>query len=198
MAPLCKITMRYAVLLILLLASMHPILTQTHLDDAQNPHFAESGSVDVIEEIEPNNLNTTGQEVYPGDVVSGSVDMWDDELDYYGVWLESGQTLLLTLSHAAGDGVSMSVWDEEGTHIGASNPGKTRDTLFFDEEKTDYGGKYTVSVNATMTEAGGGAYVLEIDAGYIVNWYAPQVGWNAATEMFDAKGDLLYTESLSS
>jgi hypothetical protein len=177
---------------------MHPVLTQTHLDDAQNPHFAESGSVDVIEEIEPNNLNTTGQEVYPGDVVSGSVDMWDDELDYYGVWLESGQTLLLTLSHAAGDGVSMSVWDEEGTHIGASNPGKTRDTLFFDEEKTDYGGKYTVSVNATMTEAGGGAYVLEIDAGYMVNWYAPQVGWNAATEMFDAKGDLLYTESLSS
>ena len=190
--------MRYAVLLILLLASMHPILTQTHLDDAQNPHFAESGSVDVIEEIEPNNLNTTGQEVYPGDVVSGSVDMWDDELDYYGVWLESGQTLLLTLSHAAGDGVSMSVWDEEGTHIGASNPGKTRDTLFFDEEKTDYGGKYTVSVNATMTEAGGGAYVLEIDAGYMVNWYAPQVGWDAATEMFDAKGDLLYTKSLSS
>ena len=198
MAPSSKVAMRYAVLLILLLASMHPLLTQPHLDDAQKPHFAASGSVDVIEEIEPNNLNTTGQEVYPGDVLRGAVDMWDDELDYFGVWLESGQTLLLTLSHAAGDGVSMSVWDEEGTHIGASNPGKTRDTLFFDEEKTDYGGKYTVSVNATMTEAGGGAYVLEIDAGYMVNWYSPQVGWNAATEMFDAKGDLLYTKSLSS
>ena len=92
----------------------------------------------------------------------------------------------------------MSVWDEEGTHLGASNPGKTRDTLFFGEDKTDYGGQYIVSVNATMTEAGGGAYVLEIDAGYVVNWYAPQIGWNAATEMFDAKGNLLYTESLSS
>ena len=92
----------------------------------------------------------------------------------------------------------MSVWDEEGTHLGASNPGKTRDTLFLGEEETDYGGQYIVSVNATMTEAGGGAYVLEIDAGYLVHWYAPQVGWNAATEMFDAKGNLLYTESLSS
>jgi hypothetical protein len=192
------IAMRFTVLVILLLASMHPMLAQPSLHDGGNPYFAEAGNVDVIQEIEPNNLNTTGQEVYPGDVVRGSVDMWSDELDYFGVWLEPGQTLLLTLSHAAGDGVSMSVWDEEGTHLGASNPGKTRDTLFLGEEETDYGGQYIVSVNATMTEAGGGAYVLEIDAGYLVNWYAPQVGWNAATEMFDAKGNLLYTESLSS
>ena len=190
--------MRFTVLVILLLASMHPMLAQPSLHDGGNPYFAEAGNVDVIQEIEPNNLNTTGQEVYPGDVVRGSVDMWSDELDYFGVWLEPGQTLLLTLSHAAGDGVSMSVWDEEGTHLGASNPGKTRDTLFLGEEQTDYGGQYIVSVNATMTEAGGGAYVLEIDAGYLVHWYAPQVGWNAATEMFDAKGNLLYTESLSS
>ena len=190
--------MRFAVLVILLLASMQPMLSQSSLDDGENPYFTEAGNVDVIQEIEPNNLNTTGQEVYPGDVVRGSVDMWSDELDYFGVWLEPGQTLLLTLSHAAGDGVSMSVWDEEGTHLGASNPGKTRDTLFLGEEETDYGGQYIVSVNATMTEAGGGAYVLEIDAGYLVHWYAPQVGWNAATEMFDAKGNLLYTESLSS
>ena len=191
-------TMRFTVLVILLLASMHPMLAQPSLHDGGNPYFAEAGNVDAIQEIEPNNLNTTGQEVYPGDVVRGSVDMWSDELDYFGVWLEPGQTLLLTLSHAAGDGVSMSVWDEEGTHLGASNPGKTRDTQFLGEEETDYGGQYIVSVNATMTEAGGGAYVLEIDAGYLVNWYAPQVGWNAATEMFDAKGNLLYTESLSS
>ena len=190
--------MRFTVLVILLLASMHPMLAQPSLHDGGNPYFAEAGNVDVIQEIEPNNLNTTGQEVYPGDVVRGSVDMWSDELDYFGVWLEPGQTLLLTLSHAAGDGVSMSVWDEEGTHLGASNPGKTRDTLFLGEEETDYGGQYIVSVNATMTEAGGGAYVLEIDAGYLVHWYAPQVGWNTATEMFDAKGNLLYTESLSS
>ena len=198
MRQLKPLLMRFTVLVILLLASMHPMLAQPSLHDGGNPYFAEAGNVDVIQEIEPNNLNTTGQEVYPGDVVRGSVDMWSDELDYFGVWLEPGQTLLLTLSHAAGDGVSMSVWDEEGTHLGASNPGKTRDTLFLGEEETDYGGQYIVSVNATMTEAGGGAYVLEIDAGYLVNWYAPQVGWNAATEMFDAKGNLLYTESLSS
>jgi hypothetical protein len=190
--------MRFAVAMILILALMHPMLTQPSLDDVGNPSFADAGYVDVIQEIEPNDLNTTGQEVYPGDVIRGAVDMWNDELDYFGVWLEPGQTLLLTLSHAAGDGVSMSVWDEEGTHLGASNPGKTRDTLFLGEEETDYGGLYIVSVNATMTEAGGGAYVLEIDAGYLVHWYAPAVGWNAATEMFDAKGNLLYTESLSS
>jgi len=198
MCQLKPSTMRFTVLVILLLASMHPMLAQPSLHEGGDPYFAEAGNVDVIQEIEPNNLNTTGQEVYPGDVVRGSVDMWSDELDYFGVWLEPGQTLLLTLSHAAGDGVSMSVWDEEGTHLGASNPGKTRDTLFLGEEETDYGGLYIVSVNATMTEAGGGAYVLEIDAGYLVHWYAPAVGWNAATEMFDAKANLLYTESLSS
>jgi len=198
MCQLKPSTMRFTVLVILLLASMHPMLAQPSLHDGGDPYFAEAGNVDVIQEIEPNNLNTTGQDVYPGDVVRGSVDMWSDELDYFGVWLEPGQTLLLTLSHAAGDGVSMSVWDEEGTHLGASNPGKTRDTLFLGEEETDYGGLYIVSVNATMTEAGGGAYVLEIDAGYLVHWYAPAVGWNAATEMFDAKANLLYTESLSS
>ena len=190
--------MRFAVAMILIFALMHPMLTQPSLDDVANPSFTDAGYVDVIQEIEPNDLNTTGQEVYPGDVIRGAVDMWNDELDYFGVWLEPGQTLLLTLSHAAGDGVSMSVWDEEGNHLGASNPGKTRDTLFLGEEETDYGGLYIVSVNATMTEAGGGAYVLEIDAGYLVHWYAPAVGWNAATEMFDAKGNLLYTESLSS
>lgn len=198
MGPFKAQPMRFNVVVLLILALMHPMLTQPSLDDVENPYFTDAGYVDVIQEIEPNDLNTTDQEVYPGDVVRGAVDMWNDELDYFGVWLEPGQTLLLTLSHAAGDGVSMSVWDEEGTHLGASNPGKTRDTLFLGEDETDYGGQYIVSVNATMTEAGGGAYVLEIDAGYLVNWYAPQVGWNAATEMFDAKGNLLYTESLSS
>ena len=122
--------MRFAVVMILILALMHPMLAQPSLDDMENPFFTDAGYVVVIQEIEPNDLNTTGQEVYPGDVVRGAVDMWNDELDYFGVWLEPGQTLLLTLSHAAGDGVSMSVWDEEGTHLGASNPGKTRDTLF--------------------------------------------------------------------
>ena len=198
MHPSKPLPMRFTVLVILLVASMQPLLAQSSLEDTKNPFFTDDGRVDVIQELEPNNLNTTGQDVYPGDVVRGAVDMWSDEVDYFGVWLEPGQTLLLTLSHAAGDGVSMSVWDEEGTHLGASNPGKIRDTLFLGEEETDFGGQYIVSVNATMTEAGGGAYVLEIDAGYLVNWYAPEVGWNAATEMFDAKGNLLYTESLSS
>ena len=99
--------MRIPVLVILLLASMQPMLAQPSYDEGGNPHFADAGSVDVIQEIEPNNLNTTGQEVYPGDVVRGAVDMWSDEFDYFGVWLEPGQTLLLTLSHAAGDGVTM-------------------------------------------------------------------------------------------
>ena len=178
---------------------MQPMLTHSTLDDASSsPQLTTAGSVDVIEEIEPNNVNTSGQEVYPGDVLRGDVDMWDDGIDYFTVWLESGQTLLLTLSHASGDGVSMSVWDGENTHLGASNPGKTRDTIFLGEEETADGGQFIVSVNATMTEAGGGAYVLEIDAGYMVNWYAPEIGWNAATEMFDAKGNLMYTSSLTS
>ena len=191
--------MRNTIAFILLLALMQPMLTHSTLEDASlSPQFTTAGSVDVIEEVEPNNVNTSGQEVYPGDVLRGDVDMWDDRHDYFTVWLESGQTLLLTLSHASGDGVSMSVWDGENTHLGASNPGKTRDTLFLGEEETADGGQYIVSVNATMTEAGGGAYVLEIDAGYLVNWYAPEIGWNAAMEMFDAKGNLMYTSSLSS
>ena len=105
------------------------------------------------------------------------------------------QTLLLTLSHASGDGVSMSVWDEENTHLGSSNPSKTRDTIFLGEEETDLGGVYSVSINATMTEAGGGAYVLEVDAGYEVNWNS---GWYVASDIYDAKGNIMYTSELSS
>ena len=191
--------MRVAVITILLLTAMYPLVTSTSLEENSfEPQFTGASGVDVISETEPNNVNTSGQEVYPGDVVRGAVDMWDDRHDWFNVWLEPGQTLLLTLSHASGDGVSMSVWDEENTHLGVSNPSKTRDTIFLDEDDTDMGGAYSVSINATMTEAGGGAYVLEIDAGYTVQWYSPEVGWYAASEQYDANGDLMYTSSLSS
>ena len=191
--------MRVAVITILLLTAMYPLVTSTSLEENSfEPQFTGASGVDVISESEPNNVNTSGQEVYPGDVVRGAVDMWDDRHDWFNVWLEPGQTLLLTLSHASGDGVSMSVWDEENTHLGVSNPSKTRDTIFLDEDDTDMGGAYSVSINATMTEAGGGAYVLEIDAGYTVQWYSPEVGWYAASEQYDANGDLMYTSSLSS
>jgi len=153
--------------------------------------------VSLVQESEPNNSNTTVDEAYPGDVIVGDVDMWSDDQDWYGIWLEPGQTLLLTLSHASGDGVSMAVWDEEGTSYGASNPGKVRDTMFLNEEQTEMGGMYTIAINATMTEAGGGAYVLEVDAGYDVEWYAPSVGWYAAMETYDARGELMYTSTLS-
>ena len=92
----------------------------------------------------------------------------------------------------------MSVWDEENTNYGSSNPAKTRDTLFLGEDETEVGGVYSVAINATMTEAGGGAYVLEIDAGYIVNWYSPEVGWNVASDIYDAKGNIMYTSVLDS
>ena len=191
--------MRTVVISILILALLQPFFATPTLEDNQfTPKFSESSGVEVINEIEPNNVNTSGQEVYPGDVVRGAVDMWDDKHDWFTVWLESGQTMLLTLSHASGDGVSMSVWDEENTHLGVSNPSKTRDTIFLGEEETDMGGAYTVSVNATMTEAGGGAYVLEIDAGYDVQWYSPELGWYAASEQYNAKGELMYTSSLTS
>ncbi|RJU83776.1 MAG: hypothetical protein DWC05_07730, partial [Candidatus Poseidoniales archaeon] len=189
--------MRYAIVALLLLAALQPMMTQTTLDEPV-VWMSETGGVDVIGEVEPNNANTSGQEVYPGDVVRGAVDMWDDKHDWYSVWLEPGQTLLLTLSHASGDGVSMSVWDEENTHYGTSNPGKTRDTMFLNEEQTNVGGAYSVSVNATMTEAGGGAYVLEIDAGYNVEWYSPSAGWYIAADTYDAKGNIMYTSELSS
>ena len=193
----CLGFMRHAIVALLLLAALHPIMTQTTLDEPVT-WMSEAGGVDVIGEVEPNNANTSGQEVYPGDVVRGAVDMWDDKHDWYSVWLEPGQTLLLTLSHASGDGVSMSVWDEENTHYGTSNPGKTRDTMFLNEEQTNVGGVYSVSVNATMTEAGGGAYVLEIDAGYNVEWYSPSAGWYVAADTYDAKGNIMYTSELSS
>ena len=190
--------MRIAVLTILLLAALHPMLNSTSLEELQTPNLTASDGVDLISESEPNDSNTTGQEVYPGDVVRGTVDMWNDQQDWYSVWLEPGQTLLLTLSHASGDGVSMSVWDEENTNYGSSNPAKTRDTLFLGEDETEVGGVYSVAINATMTEAGGGAYVLEIDAGYIVNWYSPEVGWNVASDIYDAKGNIMYTSVLDS
>ena len=191
--------MRIAIIFILILASLQPILLSNSLEEEFNPnYFSSSSGVEVINEVEPNNVNTSGQEVYPGDVVRGAVDMWNDKHDWYSVWLEPGQTLLLTLSHASGDGVSMSVWDENNTFLGSSNPGKTRDTIFLGEEQTEIGGVFSVSIDATMTEAGGGAYVLEIDAGYMVNWYAPEVGWYVATDIYDAKGNIMYTSSLSS
>ncbi len=191
--------MRVAVITILLLTAMYPLVTSTSLDESPfEPQFTGASGVEVISEVEPNNVNTSGQEVYPGDVVRGTVDMWDDKHDWFKIWLEPGQTLLLTLSHASGDGVSMSVWDEENTHLGVSNPSKTRDTIFLGEEETDMGGAYLVSINSTMTEVGGGAYVLEIDAGYAVQWYSPEVGWYAASEQYNAKDELMYTSSLTS
>ena len=193
--------MRFTVLAVLLLASLHPMMVDidhSKFNDELLISFTEGSGVDVIAEAEPNDSNTTGQEVYPGDVVRGTVNMWEDRQDWYSVWLEPGQTLLLTLSHASGDGVSMSVWDEENSHWGSSNPAKTRDTIFLGEEETEVGGVYSVSINATMTEAGGGAYVLEIDAGYVVNWYSPEIGWNVASEVYDAKGNTMYTSALSS
>ena len=190
--------MRKIVVSLLLLALLSPFLTSNVLEDGKSFQRSSDGGVEVIEEIEPNNVNTSGQEMYPGDVVRGTVDMWSDKIDWYSIWLEPGQTLLLTLSHASGDGVSMSVWDEENTHLGSSNPSKTRDTIFLGEEETDLGGVYSVSINATMTEAGGGAYVLEVDAGYEVNWYSAAAGWYVASDIYDAKGNIMYTSELSS
>ena len=190
--------MRFALVALLLMAAMSPMFAPSVLEEPADIRLAAGDGVDVIAEVEPNDQNTSGQEVYPGDVVRGTVDMWDDKQDWFSVWLEPGQTLLLTLSHASGDGVSMSVWDEENTHHQTSNPGKMRDTIFLGEEETELGGVYSVAVNATMTEAGGGAYVLEIDAGYDVHWYAPSAGWYVAADTYDAKGNILYTSELSS
>jgi hypothetical protein len=191
--------MRKVVIVILLLTALHPMLSSSELDNSPlEVQFTGASGVEVINEVEPNNVNTSGQEVYPGDVVRGTVDMWDDKHDWFKIWLEPSQTMLLTLSHASGDGVSMSVWDEENTHLGVSNPSKTSDTIFLGEDETDMGGAYSVSINSTMTEVGGGAYVLEIDAGYQVQWYSPEVGWYAASEQYNAKGELMYTSSLSS
>ena len=190
--------MRYTLVAMLLFAALNPMFVTQTLEDEPTAWFTAGEGVEVISEVEPNNVNTSGQEVYPGDVLRGAVDMWDDKHDWFSVWLEPGQTLLLTLSHASGDGVSMAVWDEENTHHATSNPGKTRDTIFLDEEKTEVGGVYSVAVNATMTEAGGGTYVLEIDAGYEVQWYAPSAGWYVAADTYDAKGNIMYTSTLSS
>jgi len=190
--------MRYLIASILIFAALNPLMTSSTLNEPPISWLTEENGVEVINEVEPNNVNTSGQEVYPGDVVRGAVNMWDDKHDWYSVWLEPGQTLLLTLSHASGDGVSMSVWDEENTYYNSTNPGKLRDTIFLNEEETSVGGVYSVSVNATMTEAGGGAYVLEIDAGYVVQWYSPSAGWFVAADTYDAKGNIMYTSELTS
>ena len=118
--------MRYTLVAMLLFAALNPMFVTQTLEDEPTAWFTAGEGVEVISEVEPNNVNTSGQEVYPGDVLRGAVDMWDDKHDWFSVWLEPGQTLLLTLSHASGDGVSMAVWDEENTHHATSNPGKTR------------------------------------------------------------------------
>ena len=117
--------MRIAIISILILASLQPVLLSNSLEEefTQN-YFSSSVGVEVINEVEPNNVNTSGQEVYPGDVVRGAVDMWNDKHDWYSVWLRPGQTLLLTLSHASGDGVSMSVWDEKIRYLDLVIPEK--------------------------------------------------------------------------
>ena len=84
--------MRVAVITILLLTAMYPLVTSTSLDESPlEPQFTGASGVDVISEVEPNNVNTSGQEVYPGDVVRGTVDMWDDKHDWFKIWLEPGQ-----------------------------------------------------------------------------------------------------------
>ena len=88
--------MRITVLTILLLAALHPMVNSTNLEELRTPNFTASDGVELFLESEPNDSNTTGQEVYPGDVVRGTVDMWNDQQDWYSVWLEPGQTLLLT------------------------------------------------------------------------------------------------------
>ena len=55
-------------------------MVHSTLDESSHaPLFTTAGSVDVIEEIEPNDVNTSGQVVYPGDVLRGAVDMWDEQ-----------------------------------------------------------------------------------------------------------------------
>ena len=88
--------MRIALVAILLMSVMNPLFSQVELQDESPVLLADGNGVQVIEEIEPNNVNTTGQEVYPGDVVRGAVDMWDDKHDWYSVW----RTWSSPLAHA--------------------------------------------------------------------------------------------------
>ena len=71
--------MRITVLTILLLAAFHPMISTNTLEELPVPSFSGSDGVELIMESEPNDSNTTGQEVYPGDVVRGTVDMWSDQ-----------------------------------------------------------------------------------------------------------------------
>ena len=86
--------MRFTVLTILLLAAIHPMVNTNTLDELTAPFLSDSNGVELIMESEPNDSNTTGQEVYPGDVVRGTVDMWTDNQDWYSVWLEPGLSLI--------------------------------------------------------------------------------------------------------
>ena len=61
--------MRFAIVALLVFAAMNPMLTPHALDEDSTAWFTEAAGVEVINEVEPNNANTSGQEVYPGDVV---------------------------------------------------------------------------------------------------------------------------------
>ena len=53
--------MRIALVAILLMSVMNPLFTQVELQDESPVLLADGNGVQVIEEIEPNNVNTTGQ-----------------------------------------------------------------------------------------------------------------------------------------
>ena len=88
--------MRIALVAILLMSVINPLFTQVELQDEPPMLLADGNGVQVIEEIEPNNVNTTGQEVYPGDVVRGAVDMWNDKM----IGIPFGLSLVKPSAHA--------------------------------------------------------------------------------------------------
>ena len=77
--------MRFALVVLLVSAALYPMLTVDPTLEDKHPKFTLGQGVDIIFEVEPNNVNSSGQTVYPGDVVRGAVDMWSDEHDWFSV-----------------------------------------------------------------------------------------------------------------
>ena len=57
---------------------------------------------------------------------------------------------------------------------------------------------YVIDNNEIIGTSEAGHAGIEIDAGYGVQWYAPDAGWYVAAQTYDAKGNLMYNSILSS
>ncbi|MEM3342491.1 MAG: hypothetical protein QW728_07350, partial [Thermoplasmata archaeon] len=149
---------------------------------------AQSGSTDTVKffmETEPNNNKGQANEVFPGDIVSGTVNVGGDIHDYFKIYLEENSTLRVKISHTFEEGIYLEIYNDTAV-LNKTYASFALDEAFINPDQTDHPGYYYLKVTAVMTFPGGGKYTLEIDSDYEVRYYCPSVGLWVKQEEYDA------------